>query len=130
MILLNRSYAGYPAGSIVQMQTVVEAALIAQGLASSSAGPVTAGNISTTQTQGRVGGAAATASLTVSNPSFTTESKFNAYLSQAAADATATVVNRIVAAAGSVTFFLNAASTGVISIDWMMEINSGDLALS
>ncbi|MEY4429663.1 MAG: hypothetical protein RLZZ182_2352, partial [Pseudomonadota bacterium] len=36
MILLNRSYSGYAAGTIVQLGTQEEAALIAQGLGSNS----------------------------------------------------------------------------------------------
>ena len=38
MILLGKSYAGYAAGTIVQLATQEEAALVAQGLASTSAG--------------------------------------------------------------------------------------------
>lgn len=126
MILLNRSYAGYPAGTIIQLQTVVEAALVAQGLASVSAGPVTPGAVSTTEMQGRVGIAAAGASVVVSNPSFTTETKFSAYLSNAAADGTATSITRITPAAGSVTFTLNAAATAAVAIDWMALMKSGE----
>jgi hypothetical protein len=59
MILLGKSYAGYAAGTIVQLATQEEAALVAQGLASTSAGPVTPGAVTTTKTMGRVGIAAA-----------------------------------------------------------------------
>lgn len=130
MILLLRSYAGYPAGTIVQLQTAVEASLISQGLANASAGPVTAGNVSTTAMQGRAGIAAAGTQVVISNPAFTTESKFNFYLSNAAADATALYVTRCVPAAGSVTFILNAASTGIVAVDWICEIQSGDLQVA
>lgn len=130
MILLLRSYAGYPAGTIVQLQTVVEASLISQNLATASAGPVTPGNVSTTASQGRAGIAAGGSSVVISNPAFTAESKFNAYLSNAAADGTATFVARITAAAGQVTIFLNTAATAAVAVDWIWEINSGDLALS
>lgn len=128
MILLSRPYAGYPAGTIVQLQTVVEAALVSQGLATVSAGPVTPGNVATTEFQGRCGIAAAGTQVTVSNPSFTTESKFNAYLSNAAADGTALYITRVVPAAGSVTFVLNAAATAAVAVDWICEIRSGDFA--
>jgi hypothetical protein len=126
MVLLSRSYGGYPAGTIVQLQTNVEAALVAQGLATVSAGPVTPGAVSTTQVAGRVGIAAAGASVVVTNPLFTTESKFAAYLSNAAADGTATSITRITPANGSVTFTLNAAATAAVAIDWMLLLQSGE----
>ena len=58
MILLSRAYAGYLAGTIVQLPASEEAALIAQGLATTSAGPVTPGNVTTTKSMGRCGIAA------------------------------------------------------------------------
>ena len=118
MVLLLRSYGGYPAGVIVQFPTSVEASLIASGLASNSAGPVTPGNQTTNQPAGRAAIAAAGTQVIVSNPSFTAESKFVAVLSNAAADTTATSITRIVPAAGQVTFILNAAATAAVSIDW------------
>lgn len=118
MILLGRPYGGYNAGTIVQLATNVEAALIAQGFATTSAGPVTPGAVSTTQPMGRVGIAAAGTSVVVTNPAFTTESKFCACLSNAAADGTALYIPRITPAAGSVTFTLNAAATAAVAIDW------------
>ena len=128
MILLNRPYRGYAAGTIVQLQTSVEAALVAQGLASTSAGPVTPGAVSTDLPMGRVGIAAAGTSVVVTNPNFTAESRFVAYLSNAAADTTATSVTRITPAAGSVTFTLNAAATAAVAIDWAQLMISGELA--
>lgn len=119
MILLSRAYAGYLAGTIVQLPTSEEASLVAQGYGTVSAGPVTAGAVTTNKTSGRVGIAAAGTSVVVSNTGFTTESKFAAALSNAAADASAVSITRIVPAAGSVTFHLNAASTGIVAIDWM-----------
>lgn len=118
MLLLGRSYGGYIAGTIVQLATSIEAALIAQGLATASAGPVTPGAVTTNQPAGRVGIAAAGASVVVTNPAFTTESKFSACLSNAAADGTALYITRITPAAGSVTFTLNAAATAAVAIDW------------
>lgn len=127
MILLSKAYAGYAAGTIVQLSTSTEAALVAQGLATVSAGPVTAGSVTTSESMGRAGIAAAGTQVIVSNPSFTTESKFAAYLSNAAADATAVSITRIVPAAGSVTFILNAASTGIVAVDWMLLLKSGEI---
>lgn len=125
MILLSKAYGGYAAGTIVQLQTAVESALIAQGFGTTSAGPVTAGAVTTTQVAGRVGIAAAGTSVVITNPMFTAESKFGAYLSNVAADATATSF-RITSAVGSVTFTLNAASTGIVAIDWMLLLQSGE----
>lgn len=129
MILLNatRGYAGYAAGTITQLPTSEEAALVAQGLASTSAGPVTPGAVTTSKTMGRVGIAAAGTSVVVTNPAFTTESKFVAYLSNAAADGTALYVTRITPANGSVTFTLNAAATAAVAIDWALLRISGEL---
>lgn len=118
MILLGRPYGGYNAGTIVQLSTNIKAALIAQGFATTSAGPVTPGAVSTNQPMGRAGIAAAGTSVVVSNSNFTTETKFCAYLSNAAADGTALYITRITPAAGSVTFTLNAAATAAVAIDW------------
>lgn len=126
MILLLRPYGGYASGTIVQLQTPVEAALIAQGFASTSAGPVTPGAVTTNQNFGRVGIAAAGTSVVVTNPAFTTEGRYQAYLSNAAADATAFSVNRITPAAGSVTFSLNAAATAAVAVDWALLTVSGE----
>lgn len=127
MVLLSRPYAGYAAGTIVQLSTNEEAALIAQGLATTSAGPVTAGAVTTTKTAGRLGIAAAGTSVVLTNPNVDANSKFAAYLSNAAADATALSITRITPAAGSVTFTLNAAATGIVAIDWVLLMVSGEL---
>jgi hypothetical protein len=90
MILLGRAYRGYAAGTIVQLQTSMEAALIAQGIATASAGPVTPGAVTTDLSMGRLGIAAAGTSVVLTNPNLTTESKVIGQLSNAAADGTAT----------------------------------------
>ena len=126
MILLSRPYAGYLAGTIVQLSTQAEAALIAQGFATTSAGPVTAGAVTTSEVSGRVGIAAAGTSVVITNSRFTTESKFVVNFSNIAGDATATSV-RVTPANGSVTLTLNAASTGVVAIDWALLMISGEL---
>lgn len=126
MVLLGKAYGGYAAGTIAQFQTNVEAALIAQGLATTSAGPVTPGAVTTSMVAGRVGLAAAAASVVITNPLFTTESKFCAYLSNSGADGTATSVTRITPANGSVTFTLNAAATAAVAVDWMLLLQSGE----
>jgi hypothetical protein len=118
MILLSRPYGGYTAGTIVQFSTTIEAALVAQGFGTVSAGPVTPGAVTTNQPSGRVGIAAAGTSVVVTNPNITTESKFAAWLSNGTADTTALYITRIVPANGSVTFHLNAAATAAVAIDW------------
>lgn len=120
MILLSKTYKGYLAGTIVQLSTQEEATLIAQNFATTSAGPVTPGAVSTTTTSGRVGIAAAGQTVVVTNPAFTTESKFCVNLSNASIDATATAIARVTPANGSVTFGLNAAATAAVAIDWML----------
>ena len=126
MILINRAYAGYVAGTIVQLPTSEEASLISQGFGSNSAGPVTPGPVTTNKTMGRCGIAAAGTSVVVTNPQFTAESKFVAFLSNAAADGTAVSVTRITPAVGSVTFTLNAAATAAVSVDWVQIMISGE----
>ncbi len=128
MVLLNKVYGGYAAGTIVQFTTPLEAALVGQGAATVSAGPVTPGAVTTDQNMGRVGIAAAASSVVVTNPKFTTESRFLAYLSNAAADTTAVYVTRIIPANGSVTFVLNAAATAAVAIDWSHVLLQGEFA--
>lgn len=127
MILLgaNKGYGGYAAGTIVQLQTQTEQVLIAQGAATTSAGPVTPGAVTTTLTSGRVGIAAAGTAVVVTNPSFDTQSKFTVALSNIAADTTATSV-RVTPGAGFVTFTLNAASTAAVAIDWALLLLGGE----
>ncbi len=127
MILLNRSYAGYAAGTIVQLPTNVEAALIAQGLGSNSAGPVTPGAVTTTANQGRVGIAAGSSSVVVTNPNVTAESRIFAVVAQAAADGTLLRVERIVPAAGSFTIYGTANATAAVAIDWAIFGPQGGL---
>jgi hypothetical protein len=130
MIQLSKSYGGYPAGTIAQFQTAVEKSLIAQGFGTASVGPVTPGNVGTTQSAGRVGVGAGTNSVTVTNPAFTTESKFLAYITGAAPDATATGIVLVIPGAGFVTFTVNANATGAVAIDWIQIEQSGLLQTS
>lgn len=127
MVLLLRSYAGYAAATIVQFSTVLEASLVAAGIAAVSAGPVTPGAVSTTALFGRVGIAAAGTSVVITNPQFTTETKFGVALANAAADATALYVTRVTPANGTVTFTLNAAATAAVAIDWAVLSPGGGL---
>lgn len=127
MILLSRPYAGYAAGTVVQLATQEEAALIAQGFGTNSAGPVTTGAVTTTKSAGRVAIAAGQSSVVVTNPSVTPESKIFAVVAQATADGTLLRVERIVPAAGSFTIYGTANATATTSIDWMLLMVSGEL---
>jgi hypothetical protein len=130
MILLNRSYAGYAAGTIVQLGTQEEAALIAQGLGSNSAGPVTPGAVTTTKTFGRVGIAAGQSSVVVTCPAVTAESKVWAYVAQAAADGTLLRVERVLPANGSFTIYGTANATAAVAIDWALIDTTGGLTVN
>lgn len=127
MILLSRPYKGYAPGTVVSLATQEETSLISQGFGANSVGPVTPGNVATTASMGRLGVAAAVAAVVLTNPSITPESRFTAYLSNAAADGTATSVTRIVAGVGIATFNLNAAATAAVAIDWALLPISGNL---
>lgn len=121
MILLNRAYDGYAAGTIVQFTTQLEATLIASGSASASAGPVTPGAVAPISAiAGRAGIAAAGTSVVITSPLVTAESKIFAYLSNAAADTSALYITRITPAAGSFTLALNAAATAAVAVDWVI----------
>jgi hypothetical protein len=128
MITLLRSYNGFVAGAIVEFTAELEAALIAQGLALTSAGPVTPG------AQSRVDGAnpmipvlagtaaiaAAASSVVISNSAITANSKGFAQISQAAADGTATSIVRVSAAAGALTITANAAATAATEVSFIV----------
>lgn len=126
MVLLGKSYGGYAAGSIAQFQTNVEAALIAAGMATTSAGPVTPGAVTTQMVAGRVGIAAGASSVVVTNALVTTESKIFAVIAQAAADGTLLRIERILPANGSFTIFGTANATAAVAIDWMLLLQSGE----
>jgi hypothetical protein len=117
-VLLSRTYAGYLAGTVVELPSSTEATLIAAGQATASVGPPTAGNVTTTMSGGAAAVAAAASSVTITNPSITPQSLVMATISQVAADVTALYVARIVPAAGSVTIYTNAAATAVVTVDW------------
>lgn len=127
MILLNRAYMGYLAGTVVQLPTSVEASLIAQGLAVTSAGPVTTGavTVGANVQQGRVAIAAGASSVTVTHAGVTAESKVFAVVAQAAADGTLLRVERILCANGSFTIYGTANATATTTIDWALLSPSG-----
>ncbi len=127
-VLLGKAYAGYAQGTIVELPASTEAALIASGQATNSAGPATAGAVTTTANSGSVTAAAAAASVVVTNANVSVQSIIYAVVSQAAADGTALRVDRVSVAAGSFTIFLNAAATAATSIDWAILNPNGSLS--
>jgi hypothetical protein len=127
-VLLGRTYMGYASGTIVELPASTEAALIAAGQAVTSAGPPTAGAVSTTANSGCVTFAAAAASLVVTNPNVTVQSIVVAYINQAAADATMLDIVRIVPAAGSFTIHANAAATAATLVKWAIVNPNGSLS--
>ena len=117
-VLLNRPYDQLASGAIGEFPASTEAALIAQGIATSSALTPTVGAYSTSQSQGTAAIAAGASSVVVTNPLVTANSKVNAYVAQAAADGTLLRVERVVAAAGLFTIFGTANATATTVIDW------------
>jgi hypothetical protein len=117
-VTLLRPYALYPAGQVVELPKSTEDALIAAGQAITSAGPATAGAVTTNATSGSVTIAAGASSVVVTNPLVTVQSVIFAVIAQAAADATLLRVERVVPAAGSFTIFGTANATANTVIDW------------
>jgi hypothetical protein len=118
-VLLNRSYGGFSAGSTAEFTAEVEAALIAQNLASSaSVANVTTGAQTSNTWSGTAAIPIGSSSVVITNSLITANSKVWAVVAQAAADGTLLRVERVVPAAGSVTIYGTANATAVTLIDW------------
>lgn len=118
-VLLNRAYQGYLAGTTVELTFEAEAALVAQGLASTAViANVTTGAVTTSAYSGTVAFAAGAASLVITNEKIVANTKVHAVVAQATADGTLLRIERIVCAAGSVTLFGTAAATATTLVDW------------
>ena len=117
-ILLNNPYGSSASGSIVELPASTEAALIAQGLATTSAGPVTVGAYTTNQSQGTAAIAAGASSVVITSSQVTANSKVMAVVAQTTADVSLLRVERVVAAAGLFTIFGTANATATTVIDW------------
>ena len=124
-VLLNRSYGQLASGNIVRLPASTEAALIAQGLATNSAGPATVGAYATNESAGSCAIAAGSSSVVVTCPLVTASSKVFAVVAQAAADGTLLRVERVLTAAGSFTIYGTAAATATTLIDWAIIPNFG-----
>lgn len=127
-VLLSRAYGGYSAGQTVELPKSTEDALIAAGIASTSAGPATTGALSTNLSQGAATIAIGAASVMITNPNITAQSVVWAAINQAAADGTALYVARVVPAAGSVTIYVNANATALTRIKWAILGPMGNLS--
>jgi hypothetical protein len=118
-VTLLRAYGGSAAGSVVEYDSVTEAALIAQGLASSAAASaITTGAQTQNTWSGSAAIAAGASSVVITNSNITANSKVWAVVAQAAADGTLLRVERVVPAAGSVTIYGTANATATTLIDW------------
>lgn len=125
-VLLSRAYAGYLAATTVQLPTNVEAALIAQGLATTAASAnITTGAVTANVTSGTVAIAAGASSVVVTNNLVDANTKITAVVAQAAADGTLLRVERIVAAAGSFTIYGTANATATTFISWSLIVAPG-----
>lgn len=118
-ILLSKAYNGCAAGSVQEFTAELEAALIAQGFGTASVvTSITTGAQSSNLYSGTAAVAIAAASVVITNPIITANSKVWACVAQAAADGTALRVERVVPAAGSVTIYVTAGATAATYIDW------------
>lgn len=127
-VLLNRAYGGLAAGAVVTLSAELEAALVGQGFASTSAAALTAGAAGNQLTsdfpiQGTAGVAAiaaGAASVVISNPRFTANHKGFAVVAQAAADATLTSILRVSMGAGTLTITGNANATAITAVSFLV----------
>jgi hypothetical protein len=124
-VLLNRAYAGYASGAVVELEASTEAALIAQGLAVTSAAVPTVGAATANVNSGSAAIAIGASSVVITNALVTANSKIWACVGQAAADGTLLRVERVVPAAGSFTIFGTANATAATVVDWCILNPSG-----
>jgi hypothetical protein len=125
-VLLLVPYGGSPAGSVVSLTAELEAALIAQRLATTSAAALTTGNVTPTgaaipsipEIAGIATAAPGASTVTITNSGITANSKVQGFVQQATADATALSVVRTSAAAGVATLYLTAAATAATTVSY------------
>lgn len=120
--LLIRPYAGYSVGQTIQLPTLTENALIAQGIATlvatTASAATTQGAVTTLLPAGRATIAIGASSVVITNAGVDVNSKIFAVINQAAADGTLLRVERIVPAAGSFTIYGTANATAATVVDW------------
>lgn len=117
-VLLARPYQGNTAGSVVTLPTSTEAALVAQGLAATSAAIPTAGAFTTALTRGFATIGIGASSVVITNPNVDATTVVQAQVAQTAADTTLLRVERVVSAAGSFTIFGTANATAATVVSW------------
>lgn len=125
-VALIRSYAGQPAGQVCSFTSELEAALIAQGLATASTRTSTTTGANTQNAlQGTAAIAAGASSVVITNDKVDANSHVTAKVAQSTADGTLLRVERVVCASGSFTIFGTANATATTLIDWEVVVNSG-----
>lgn len=124
-VQFNRPYLGYTAGQIATLDATTESALVAQGLAVTSAAAQTAGAVTVNATKGRAFIAAGASSVTVTNSFCAPESTVLAVISQSGADGTLTQILRCAPGNGSFVITGNANATAATQVDWVVLNNSG-----
>jgi hypothetical protein len=118
-VLLNKAYNGYLSGTVVNLPTNVETALVASGLASASTrASTTTGAVTYNGLQGTCAVAAGASSIVITTNKCDANSIVVAYVSQAAADGTFLRVERVLPAAGSFTIYGTAAATATTLVSW------------
>jgi hypothetical protein len=130
-VLLSKGYAGYASGTVVNLATNVEAALVAQSLATTSAvASTTTGAVTANVPWGICAVAAGSSSIVITNALVDASSHVVAYVSQATADGTLLRVERVVAAAGSFTIYGTANATATTLIAWQVVNIAGQTNLN
>lgn len=118
-VLLTRAYEGYAAGTVVNLPTNIETALVAQGLATASTrASTTTGAVTYNGMQGTAAIAAGSSSVVITTNKCDANSIVIAYVSQASADGTLLRVERVLPAAGSFTIYGTANATATTMISW------------
>lgn len=120
-VTLIRPYQGMAAGQTVELSQELEAALVAQGLASTATANTSS---SGAQTQNTFYGMATipigSSSVVITNNLVTANSVVMAVVSQAAADGTLLRVERVLPAAGSFTVYGTANATAAVTVTWAL----------
>lgn len=128
-VTLLRSYQGYAAGNVVDLPPELEAALVAQGLATDG-GTLTSGALGTnaTPTMGQLqlrGVAVVPAgqgSVAITIPGLSAKSVAWACVQQAAADGTLLYVARCLCTANTLTIYGNANATAVTRVAYFVNV--------
>ncbi len=128
-VTLTRAYQGYAAGQVVELSAELEAALVAQKLATSGGTP-TSGALSTTAAptsgqlvqSGYATVAAAASSVVITVPGVTANHRAWAVVAQAAADTTFTSVVRVLCTANTITITGPAAATAATRVAYFVAV--------